>query len=495
MGRTPKGCAPSFFICDVMKKLGVVIIALLAIFWGCTKEGDFPNKAPETHISVESINLTGENRLNSVVRLSWYGTDEDGWVIGYEVSVNEGPWIFTTLQDSTFRFSIPEGSDTTDIDFRVRAMDNDSLVDPTPAQLKVPLKNSPPQAIFDAKTFPKDTVRAVATYRWRATDPDGDQTITNAYIKFNNGNWYEIPRNRALLSFVIDKNANTGTGTAQVFFDNENAPQATRIDGVEINGMNTIYLKVVDLAGAESPYDTTNNFFFRTVQNDFLVIAGQPQTVTIKYRSILDNINLSYDFIDFGVNGGANQPAFWNPTFRLLSTLYTKIFVYSDPTPFTNPNTNESGPLLNFITPAIQRFIDIGGKILVSSSFSNNQDVSVIAGTFPIEARVVSPTGGLVRLSNDSTIFPVVTGNYPEIGPTNILIGMSPVVKSADGEDFYRAKLTKLSGWTGDNLIGVRRRQGNNITQVFFSVELHQFDKDPIQLRNLFSQILLNDFN
>ncbi len=478
-----------------MRATGILLAVLTGLFWGCTREGSLLNQPPETKLSIESINLTGEDRLNSVVRLTWYGTDVDGWVTGYEISVNEGPWTFTTLQDSTFRFAIPPGADTTDIDVRVRAWDNDSAVDPTPAELKVPLKNSPPEAIFDAATFPKDTVRAVATYRWRATDPDGDQTITNVFIKFNNGNWYEIPRNRALLSFVIDKNAPTGTSTASVYYDNDNNPQADRIDGVEINGLNTLYLKVVDLAGSESAWDTTNTFFYQTVQNDFLVIAGQPQAVTVKYRNILDNIGLNYDFIDFGINGGINQPAFWNPTFRLLSTLYTKIFVYSDPTPFTNPNTNESGPLLNFITPAIQRFIDIGGKILVSSSFANNQDVSVIAGTFPIESRVISPTGGLVRLSNDSSMFPVASGNYPEIAPTNILIGISPIVKAADAEDFYRGRLTRINGWTGDNLLGVRRRQGNNITQVFFSVELHQFDKDPVALRNLFSQILLNDFN
>jgi hypothetical protein len=476
-----------------MKKHLFTFLLLGFLMAGCTKDGSLPNQPPETKLSLEAINLTGDDRLNSVVRLTWYGTDVDGWVIGYEISINEGPWVFTTVQDSTFRFSIPPGSDSTDVDFRVRAMDNDSAVDPSPAQLTIPLKNSPPQAIFDRGVFPQDTIRAVATYRWRATDPDGDQTITNAYIKFNDGNWHEIARNRALLSFVIDKNAPAGSGTALLYYDNDFSPQATRIDGVNIEGMNTVYLKVVDIAGAESPLDSTNNFYFRTVKNDFLVIAGQPLSVTNAYLSILNDISLQYDFIDFGVNGGINQPAFWNPTFRLLSTLYTKIFVYSDPTPFTNPNTNESGPLLNFITPAIQRFIDVGGKILVTTSFSNNQDVSPIAGTFPIENRVISP--GLVRISNDSTIYPVISGAYPEIGPTNILIGIDPIVKAADAEDFYRGRITRLQGWQGDNLIGVRRRQGNQVTQVFFSVELHQFNKDPQELRNLFSQILINDFN
>ncbi len=476
-----------------MRGAWIGLAGILLLFFGCTREGDFANQPPKTKLAIESINLTGDDRLNSVVRLSWYGTDIDGWIIGYELSINNGPWTFTKQQDSTFRFDIPAGIDTTDIEFRVRAMDNDSAVDPQPAFLRIPLKNSPPVAIFDQGVFPQDTVRAVATYRWRATDPDGDETITQAFVKFNDGNWFEIARNRALLSFVIPKNAPNGLGAATLYYDNEDQPQSQTIDGVLVGGMNQIYLKVVDIAGAESEVDSSNTFFFRPVRNDFLVIAGQPLSVTNAYRSILDDINLEYDFIDFGVNGGINQPKFWNPTFRLLSTLYDKMFVYSDPTPFQNATTGESGPLLNFITPAIQRYINIGGRILVSTSFSNNQDVSPIAGTFPIENRVVSP--GLVRLSNDSSMYPVVTGAYPELEPTNILIGIDPIVKAADAEDFYRGRITRLQGWQGDDLIGVRRRQGGAVRQVFFSVELHQFNKNPQALRDLFTQILINDFN
>jgi hypothetical protein len=69
---------------------------------------------------------------------------------------------------------------------------------------------------------------------------------------------------------------------------------------------------------------------------------------------------------------------------------------------------------------------------------------------------------------------------------------------SADAEIFYRAQLTKLSGWQGDNVVGVRRKylgNPNKINEVFFSLELHKVAANNSAISNLLEQILVYDFD
>ena len=115
-------------------------LVLLSLLLGtaCRKGELNRNGLPETKISFEAINLSGDNRLNSSVQLSWFGTDPDGYVEAYEWSIDGNQWNYTQKQDSIFTFDIPVGQDSVDIDFYVRSIDNDGNLDPSPAYLKVP---------------------------------------------------------------------------------------------------------------------------------------------------------------------------------------------------------------------------------------------------------------------------------------------------------------------------------------------------------------------
>ena len=136
----------------------ILFILLMASLWACDTGEKLGNQPPETRIFLEEINLTGENRLNSVVRLHWTGEDIDGYITGFELSLDGQQWHFTTNTDSTFRFDLQVGTDTTDISFWVRALDNEDERDPEPAFLLVPIKNSPPTARFDTLNVVPDTV-------------------------------------------------------------------------------------------------------------------------------------------------------------------------------------------------------------------------------------------------------------------------------------------------------------------------------------------------
>ena len=56
----------------------------LSIFFGCDKGKELVNLNPETNMTIESINLSGGDRLNSLVEVKWWGTDPDGYIVGYE---------------------------------------------------------------------------------------------------------------------------------------------------------------------------------------------------------------------------------------------------------------------------------------------------------------------------------------------------------------------------------------------------------------------------
>ena len=129
-----------------------MILTLLFAFSACKKEeGDLKvNQEPETTFSIKEINLSGDDRLNSIVSLEWYGKDPDGYIVGYELSQDGNNWFYTTKQDSTFQFSLDGGADTADIELYVRAIDNENAKDPSPDYLRIPIKNTAPTIEFSS---------------------------------------------------------------------------------------------------------------------------------------------------------------------------------------------------------------------------------------------------------------------------------------------------------------------------------------------------------
>ena len=232
-----------------MKHLVYIFCFLFLV--ACDKvEKDF-NQSPETQFSIKEINLNGENRLNSVVRLSWYGKDPDGYVKGYELSFDNNTWSYVTNQDSTFRFSISAESDTVDINIYVRAVDNEGLVDPSPAFLRIPLKNTPPEATFNEQLEFPDSANIVVTGAWTASDVDGNESIKAAYLKINDGQWFEINRDRKTFSIIPENPSTSGRGNALIYYENDKNPSSLILDGLRVNDTNTFYLKVVDVSNAE----------------------------------------------------------------------------------------------------------------------------------------------------------------------------------------------------------------------------------------------------
>lgn len=459
----------------------------LGLALACEPGVPVENQLPETRMSVDRIDLSGPDRLNSVVKLAWFGSDADGYVVAYELRVGEGPWVRTTQTDSTLVLGIPAGQDTADLAVEVRAIDHEGGIDPSPARLVVPIKNTPPSAEFTTSSFPDVPVWNAVTFQWFAEDPDGAGSITDVELRVNGGAWRPIDPNQKLVSLVLH-----ASGATALYYGNQEASAANWGYALDTAGPSLLEIRARDLAGAWSAPDTAPPVTVKMPQSKLLVVASHSAAADAAWSSDLAALGVDYDLLDLLSNSGAARPRSWNPGFRHTLRGYDAVVVYTASSVMLDPQTGLTKLPLAHMGPAIQRFGEAGGRVLVSASFSATSDLADLVGTFPIDGLVTST--GQVRLVTDSALVAQQSG-YPNLKSTNVLIGLTPMVASADAEVLYRGQLSKLSGWQGDNLMGVLRRKQGAVQSVFLSFDLHRLDGQNGQMRrDALQKILIDEF-
>ena len=478
-----------------MKKLPFLFLLAL-LFSACDEGTPFENLPPETHLFLKEIKLSGEDRLNSVVTLHWSGEDQDGYVVAYMISLDEDNWETVEVQDSTFRFDLMPGSDTTDIDFWVRAIDNDGDTDPSPAYLRVPIRNSPPVARLDTVNLIPDTVASVFSFLWEIEDLDGINTIDSIQIRLNDGPWYALERNTRFITVVGEAPKMMGPQMGRVYEGNAANLRSEQIEGLVVGAGNRFYLRAKDIAGKFSDIDTSSSFFIRTQQHDLLVIddhiSSQPDTV---YRKALDAVTPGYDFLILE----ENLPTYWDPTFGLYLQLYEQVFWYGD----GSQRPEVSGQLLlDVAANQLQIYLNNGGKLLITTRFPtdfNDPDIAAVSPIFglsPMDS--LSSASGQARVRVDSLALPAgdFANDFPVLVCSNFITGADPFYAKDPVNILYAAQLTSSGAWTGPSTIASRALFTNGQTnQVFFSVELHKLSGDENAFEAFFDQVLNVEFN
>jgi len=467
---------------------------LLTLLIGCDEGTLKENIPPDTHIFLEQINLDEQNLLNSVVRLHWSGEDQDGYVTGYEVSLDGNNWSFTTRQDSVFRFIIPPGNDRANIPFTVRAIDNLSLVDPTPALLEIPIRNTPPSIRLDTvKTIP-DTVAVVFSTLWNVEDLDGNETLDSIFIKVNKGPWYPLSPSQNLLTFVPSSPSQSGPQPVAVYPGASSNPLPLPLEGMMLNANNQLFVKAKDIAGAESAIDTSNIFFVNSQNSDLLVIDSHGTgDVDDVFFPILNKTYPGYDYFDLI----SQPPPFWDPTFLLYLQLYDKIFWYSDD---ALPQEQGLQMYLEAAASTLQKYLNQGGKIFITAKFAApftdpaTANQTTIQDYSPIDS--FSTSSGQARIPTDSLAIPTDDINFPVLKSGSFITGADPFYPKNSENILYNVQLISAGGWVGPNTIAATTRFTNGeINQVFFSIELHKLNGDLDALDRLFDQILNNSFS
>ncbi len=488
-----------------MKRIFYLLLLLVIIsnISACTKGDLYDNIPPSTHISINRIELTGNDRLNSNVTLSWYGTDVDGYITGYEISLNNKDWFLTNKQDSTFIFSTEQGTDTSDIHFYVRAIDNMQARDPEPAYLKVPIKNTRPTAVFDKDNMPgrlaNDTLYSVVPLLWRATDMDGDETIDSVFIKINDGAWFSLRRNITFVNIVASNPYATGYTDATIYTSTQLTPLTAKISGLNLNGKNTIYLKARDISGAESKIDTSGSFYLKNQTSDLLIVNGhgstQAPTPQSIYLPVVKDVYGSYDYLDLMIGNGRNRPIFWNSTFLLYLRLYNKVFWYGNAIKLGAP-ANQL--LLEYAANPIQGYLNSNKKMLISTSLPNRtvdlpKDSPLFQYT-PMDS--ISYSAGQARILADSLMYSVRKPQYKDLRARVTINGVTPFYPKADAKVLYKGTLTIFSGWKGpDIMAAARTNSAGRSNLIFVSAELHLLNKNPETLAAFFDEVLNKEFN
>jgi hypothetical protein len=426
--------------------------------------------------------------------LHWFGADEDGWVTGYEISLDGSTWTAVDVQDSTFKFNLSLGTDTTDINFYVRAIDNDGDVDPTPAHLVVPIQNSPPTALFDSVLVLPDTSFIVTTLFLDIDDLDGEDNVDSIFIRFNGGNWFPLGKAVRTLTVVPDDAEATGPVTAKVY----DGPAATLLSGtlddLILNGDNVMYVKARDIAGSESAVDTSKIVFIRHKGSDLLVVDAHPGGSSPSpeevYAQTLDLVEPNADRIDLRLNAGMHVPRLWSPTFSKFINFYPRIFWYGD-------GSDLGLSLLEDASGAIQGYLNQGGKILINCSFPSTFDNnSVLQEYTPLDS--ISTSVGSARLPTGNLVMPTpaFVGTYDTLEASEFVGRATPMYVKATAEPMYTGNFTITGGWVGPDEVCARSVNNNGDTDlVLVTVELHQLFGRPAALQDFFNQVLLNEFN
>lgn len=184
---------------------------LAAAAWlaGCAANDPFDPESLDNHLPVVRFSVEppegGEFNRTSYNRRTffWSGTDEDGWVTEYHVSIrtdgnNPAPWDTTTATDTTMSFVLDAITGQADATILLACRDNrgdmsDTLIVPVPMQNFPPVVGFPLDFQADRnlqRELIYDGAAVVDTVYWNwgpnalrvvAYDPDGIETMDDFY--------------------------------------------------------------------------------------------------------------------------------------------------------------------------------------------------------------------------------------------------------------------------------------------------------------------------
>jgi len=319
--------------------------------------GDFwVNNGDTVWVSDNDSLIMGLDTTVSVQTVHWWGDDPDGDVIGYEYRwAYMDNWVFT--QDEKDTFYLPLRTQFDIYSLQVRAMDNDSLVDPTPAITSFPVYNSPPSVDWKLNSLPVTTQASDDehisfthhSFFWDVSDIDGQETITEVYYALDDTtDWILL----------------------------EGDTRDIMLTDIE-PGYHRIFLKVRDIAGAysniisfpdpESDDTYIDKWLVKEPVGDILIVNDyqNDQLDYVHqnfYKSIFDDIVGSDNYSVWEIGGNrtnsANTIPYSPEDIEMNLSTFSKVFWYT----FRGDNSVNESNL------ALTRFVADGGTLFMNNA-------------------------------------------------------------------------------------------------------------------------------
>jgi hypothetical protein len=456
----------------------------------------------------------------SKIDVHWWGDDPDGFVIGYYFSWDNKNWTFTSANDSLFALQI--GAKDTNYIFYVSAVDDGGngvydkdimqngidygpepfidkngngvwdegesftdigLIDPTPASIDFPIKNSAPVVAWDQLTVLPDTSFPAMSFGWDATDVDGDETIMKINIALNDttnpGNIVSLDGSVRNIS-IRATDFSSSTASADILIGGLESSIATqKLPGLILNGDNKFYVQAEDISGAKSSFISipgeNGTWYVKKPKGKLLIIDDYgvvDDAASFYSKMFSDSLSLKdkYDVYDYR----KQTPPYLNVTFLLTLKLFKYVFWYTD-----------NGPNLDLLSGSTQKFIDGGGKIAFSMQFPQTIDLAVLQSFLPIKSDssdYQNTLFGGTKISSDNT-----QPDYPDLELSSSIFRVkSFFLNPLGGIPIYYLPNNELKGYIGFTDLEKKL--------FFIGVPLNKANGGNANVKSLLQKVFFQDF-
>lgn len=481
-----------------------------------------PNQAPHTYMSLFPDGDISQQ--TSRLKVSWWGDDPDGLVVGYYLTWDDVHWAFTTKNDSTFALRI--GASDIKYTFKVASVDNGGnglydnsvvrngidfgpepfidqngdgkynpgekffdigLVDPKPASLIYPIKNSAPNVEFNSVTSLPDTSYPVMTLGWDAEDIDGQETIVKINIALNDTTKFvTLPGNIRMVMLRMKDFNNSGAQTEILLNASEGSIFPEKLLGLKLNSNNKVYIQAEDISGAKSSFNSlpseSRNWYVKKPVSNFLIIDDSQieDNASAFYRTAFNTMHggtLAGKYEVWDIN--KNKVPYDNITFLETIKLFKYIFWYN----------NDNNPNISLASTASRKFIDFGGKMAFSMTLPQTVDNNVLKAFLPIDSVGNTPKKDYLTTLYSNTVASSDNSSYPELKTSGTVFRARSIYPtSGTGVPVYNLVTTQL---TGNKTIGLRDSEKKLF---FIELPLSKSDGNQGNVKLLLEKIFFEDF-
>jgi hypothetical protein len=512
----------------------IILTTLLSSCYDNPADVLIENIPPRTHLFIFSDSTISQQQ--SSLKMYWWGDDPDGLIVGYYISMDGINWHFTTRNDSLIAFPI-QGTDTV-YTFRVAAVDdygngrydNDITrngiilgpepytdlnnngrydegepyidigdIDPEPAELKLPLKNSPPVVKFlvdknNATIMIPEITFTVASFGWTAADIDGDATIKNFYIALNDtAEKIPIPGNTRFITIKASPPFTSDIADADIYLGSQiGIPYSQKLRGLKLDAENVFYLYGTDIAGASSsiiqmpPASGDIKWYVKKPVGEILIIDDNSvnDNSAAFYDAVFDSLGLTSKADIWNIalgktssSPGILMPKYISPQFTETLKLFKYIFWYTDNLPSLEP-----------AQVSIRNYINSGGKVLFSMIFPQIFDTRGLSDFLPIDSLSPAPISIIPQNTKINTTPEALSAGYP---PLSIDDNPNPVARIRTYYPGLSAvSLYKLE-FSNNPVIGFKSTDSRLI---FMGIPLHRSNGSPHQVKEFFRKVFKDEF-
>jgi hypothetical protein len=499
------------------KKLFLIILPFIIV--SCYEditENPIGNQSPDTGLSLFPVStLSGQP---SMLRVSWWGDDPDGLVIGYYFSWDGLNWSFTERNVSLFSLDI--GVVDSIYVFRISAVDQEGngrydievvqnnisygpepfvdanqngiydsgefffdigLIDPSPAELSFPIKNSAPVITWNTLSVLPDTSFPVMSFGWDVEDIDGNETIDKINISLNDTtNFVSINGSIRIVTVRIDE-FSSSTPLMEILIEgNPNNIVSEKLPGLKFNDNNIFYAQAVDFSGAKSPFiklpGDEENWYVKKPVGQLLVIDDYTSFDDAAgfYSKMMDSLSLSGKHDVYDIN--TNRPPYINITFLETIKLFDYALWYSD-----------NNPSIDIAVSSIQKYLDAGNKLFFTTQFPQTIDLENIKGfltsiiTDSSDSEPSIPSNVIVSADTSQP-------GYPQLQTTSSLFRIKSFFLDVNAIPIYYFPTTELNGYIGF----INSVSSKNL--FFIGLPLHKLNGGSANVKSLLEKVLFQEF-